>query len=89
LVCAGDSEDKPEVAARVAWSGAGIDLRTGRPTARRVGDAVRTVLTDPAYRAAARRIAADFARHDPPREAADLLERLATSGSPVRRAWRP
>ncbi len=32
LVVAGDSEDKPEVAARVAWSGAGIDLRTGRPS---------------------------------------------------------
>jgi UDP:flavonoid glycosyltransferase YjiC (YdhE family) len=85
LICAGDSEDKPEVAARVAWAGAGIDLRTGRPSARQVGDAVRTVLTDPAYRSAARRIAADFARHDPPREAADLLERLAARGSPVPR----
>lgn len=89
LVCAGDSEDKPEVASRVAWSGAGIDLRTGQPTARRVGDAVRSVLTDPVYRAAARRIAADFARHDPPREAADLLERLAASRSPVQRSAGP
>ena len=32
LVVAGDSEDKPEVAARVRWSGTGVDLRTGRPT---------------------------------------------------------
>ena len=32
LVVAGDSEDKPEVAARVHWSGAGVDLRTGRPS---------------------------------------------------------
>ena len=30
LVVAGDSEDKPEVAARVQWSGAGINLHTGR-----------------------------------------------------------
>ena len=33
LVVAGNTEDKPEVAARVAWSGAGINLRTGTPTA--------------------------------------------------------
>ena len=35
LVVAGNTEDKPEVAARVAWSGAGINLRTGTPTADR------------------------------------------------------
>ena len=33
LVVAGNTEDKPEVAARVAWSGAGVNLRTGAPTA--------------------------------------------------------
>ena len=32
LVVAGDSEDKPEVAARVHWSGTGVNLRTGRPS---------------------------------------------------------
>ena len=32
LVVAGDSEDKPEVAARVRWSGVGIDLRRGDPS---------------------------------------------------------
>ena len=32
LVVAGDSEDKPEVAARVQWSGTGINLHTGRPS---------------------------------------------------------
>ena len=32
LVVAGDSEDKPEVAARVQWSGAGVNLHTGRPS---------------------------------------------------------
>jgi UDP:flavonoid glycosyltransferase YjiC (YdhE family) len=89
LICAGDSEDKPEVAARVAWAGAGLDLRTGRPTAARIGDAVREVLTAPAYRGAARRIAADFARHAPAREAAELLERLAATGAPVRRPSGP
>src|SRR5258708_16692705 len=32
LVVAGDSEEKPEIAARVAWAGAGTNLRTGPPS---------------------------------------------------------
>lgn len=73
LVVAGDTEDKPEVAARVAWTGAGVNLRTGTPTAAAVGVAVDTVLQHPSYRAAARRIAADAATHDPLAEIADAL----------------
>jgi hypothetical protein len=34
LVVAGASEDKPEVGARVAWSGAGLNLKTGKPSRR-------------------------------------------------------
>ena len=52
LVVAGATEDKPEVAARVRWAGAGIDLRTGTPTAAQVLAAVRTVLAEPRYRSA-------------------------------------
>lgn len=59
LVVAGSSEDKPEVAARVAWSGAGIDLRTGRPSGTRIRAAVRTVLDDPSYRRSAMRLQAE------------------------------
>ncbi len=64
LVVAGDSEDKPEVAARVAWSGAGIDLRTGRPSGRAVVRAVRQVLSDPTYRARSESLAAAIAATD-------------------------
>lgn len=60
LVVAGATEDKPEVAARVAWSGAGVDLRTGTPSARRVRRAVHAVLTDPSYAAAAARLRAEI-----------------------------
>ena len=42
LVVAGRSEDKPEVAVRVAWSGAGLNLRTDRPTQARLRRPVRT-----------------------------------------------
>ena len=50
LVVAGDSEDKPEVAARVQWSGAGVNLHTGRPSPAMVARGVRRVLTRPSYR---------------------------------------
>ena len=63
-VVAGDTEDKPEVAARVAWSGAGIDLRTGRPDPSAIRDAVARILGDTAYADAARALAAEIAALD-------------------------
>ncbi|UGT62665.1 glycosyltransferase [Nocardia asteroides] len=60
LVVAGATEDKPEVAARVAWSGTGIDLRTGRPAPAALRRAVRAVLGAPRYRQAAARLAGEI-----------------------------
>jgi len=85
LVCAGREMDRADVSARVAWAGAGIDLKTDTPTADQIGTAVRTILRQRSYRDNARRIQADFATHRPAQEAAALLERLAASRSPVRR----
>jgi MGT family glycosyltransferase len=56
LVVAPSGEDKTEVAARVRWSGTGVDLRTARPAGAAVRAAVRTVLTTPGYREAAGRV---------------------------------
>lgn len=64
LVVAGDSEDKPEVAARVSWSGAGINLKTGRPKPRALREAVHAVLADRRYRARARALAAEYSAYD-------------------------
>jgi UDP:flavonoid glycosyltransferase YjiC (YdhE family) len=50
IVVAGRTEDKVEVSARVDWSGVGIDLRSNRPTAVQVRDAVRRVLSEPSFR---------------------------------------
>lgn len=77
LVVAGETEDKMEVAARVEWSGAGINLRKQRPSPSEVRDAVKEVLVNPAYRDNARRIQVDFAKYDAPTRAAELLEALA------------
>ena len=64
LVVAGDTEDKPEIAARVAWTGAGINLRTGSPAADQIRDAVQTILKNPSYHARATAIGADIRRTD-------------------------
>ncbi|MCZ8378624.1 glycosyltransferase [Mycobacterium sp. CPCC 205372] len=73
LVVAGDTEDKPEVAARVAWAGAGIDLRTGTPSPEAVRTAVRAVLDDDRYGRRARDLAAGYARRDGVAEIAALV----------------
>jgi len=84
LVVAGGDLDKPEVAARVAWSGAGVNLRTGRPSARAVLRAWRRVSTDAAYRAHAAHIAARLAEHDGPAEVVEHTMRLlATRRDPA------
>lgn len=61
LVVAGATEDKAEVTARVAWSGAGINLRTNEPAAEQIAEAVRTVLADDGFAIASRRLGAEIA----------------------------
>jgi UDP:flavonoid glycosyltransferase YjiC (YdhE family) len=88
LVVAGASEDKPEVAARVAWAGAGVDLRTGDPTEARIRDAVREVLATARYRQRATALRDAYAKFDAGQASADLIEALADTRLPVTRAWR-
>jgi MGT family glycosyltransferase len=76
LVVAGDTEDKPEVAARVAWAGAGIDLKTGTPTAKAVRDAVREVLGDGRYLRRARELEAAYAQCDGVAEIIALIDEV-------------
>ena len=88
IVIGGATEDKPEVANRVARAGAGINLKTHRPTAQQVRDAVNAVLHTPRYREHARRLQAELAQHDAPTEAAVLPEELAATKQPVVRQVR-
>ncbi len=81
LVVAGDTEDKPEVAARVAWSGAGIDLRTGVPTAKAVRHAVREVLGDDRYLRRARELEVSYAQRDGVAEIGALIDEVVTERS--------
>ncbi|KQX06796.1 hypothetical protein ASC59_02930 [Leifsonia sp. Root1293] len=90
LVIAGGDLDKPEIAARVAWAGAGVNLRTGTPSARTVLEGWRRVATTGSYRENARRIAASLAGHDGPAEVvAHTLELLATRSRTGRNDEKP
>ncbi|MFB9236155.1 glycosyltransferase [Plantactinospora siamensis] len=78
LVVAGGSLDKPEVARRVAWSGVGLDLRTGRPRPERIRRAVTEVLARPAFRRRTAELSAALdAAGGTPRAAALIEELLA------------
>ena len=83
VVSAGTTEDKAEVGGRVAYAGVGINLKTNRPTEDALRVAIFQVLRDPSYREKAARIQRDFADHDAPTEAAELLEQLASTKAPV------
>ena len=65
LIIGGDTEDKPEVAARIAWAGAGINLRTATPTPQQVRQAVEKVLKNQSYRQTALDLAAKIADTTP------------------------
>lgn len=76
LIVAGNSEDKPDVGSRVRYCGAGINLKTGKPSAFRILKAVKNILQDPKYRHNAARVRNDFKRHDAVTESVDLIEGL-------------
>lgn len=76
LVIAGGDLDKPEIAARVAWAGAGVNLRTGTPTADQVARGFDRVVQDAAYRQAAARVGTQLNALGGARHAAELLEEL-------------
>ncbi|MBD8022979.1 glycosyltransferase [Microbacterium gallinarum] len=83
IVAAGDSEDKSEVSARVAWSGAGLRLRPrdGRVAPAQVGSAVQTLLRDPSYRSSAERIGAAIRRSPGPAGITAVLDALLAAGA--------
>ncbi|HET7665505.1 MAG TPA: hypothetical protein VFK56_05435, partial [Mycobacterium sp.] len=80
-VATGGKEDKPEVGARVAWSGAGRRIRSEHPSPRRLRRDILDVLNEPHYRRASRRIAADMAAAPGFAGLADVVDRLVSGAS--------
>jgi UDP:flavonoid glycosyltransferase YjiC (YdhE family) len=86
LVAGGSTEDKPEICARIAWAGVGINLRTSTPTPEQVRKAVQRVLADRQFKQRAEQVQASFAQHNAANEAVVLLEQLAETKRPVLRS---
>lgn len=84
LVVSGRSEDKAEVAARIAWSGVGIDLASEAPSPEAVRDAVSRVLDEPNFRDRAAALSRSFAEVDAAREVFSAFDGLVSRGA-VRR----
>jgi UDP:flavonoid glycosyltransferase YjiC (YdhE family) len=83
LVVAGTTEDKAEVAGRVAYAGVGVNLKTSTPTPTVLHAAVRRVLTEPGFRDRARQISQLLQQTNAPATAAAALETLARTKQPV------
>jgi MGT family glycosyltransferase len=77
IVAAGRTEDKPEVNARIAYAGVGIDLKTQTPRPEQVREAVRRVLTDDRFTRKARQL-----RDESPPQAASIRQRAFSMSWP-------
>ena len=83
LVVSGATEEKPDIAARVEWSGVGLNLGRERATPEQIRAAVRTVLADSRYRDRARAVQREAAALDSVTRAAELIEELASTIRPA------
>jgi UDP:flavonoid glycosyltransferase YjiC (YdhE family) len=83
LVVAGQTEEKPEIAARVEWAKVGINLRTRTPSPDQIKDAVKTLLANSSYRTRIKHLQAKMQQYNAPAIAVTLLEQLATTKQPV------
>ena len=79
IVATGGKEDKPEVGARVAWSGVGRRIRSERPSPRALHRDILAVLNQPHYRQASRHVAADMSAAPGFAGLADIVDRLAAN----------
>ena len=82
IVASGGQEDKPEVGARVAWSGVGRRFRAISPKPKALRAAVRSALRDERYRRSARAMAGRMAAARGFADLAAIVDRLAADGTP-------
>ena len=87
VVCLPRGADQFGNAAQVARSGAGVTLTPDEVSVERVREAVRTVLEDPAYSAAATAVGAEIARLPAPAAVVEELARRLDPTAGARGRW--
>jgi MGT family glycosyltransferase len=81
IVVAGETEDKNTVAARVAWTGAGINLKARYANPEKIRDAVREILANGNYLEAAQRLRRGFADYDAVQELGRTVDAMIAQGA--------
>lgn len=79
VIISGDTEDKMEVGSRVQYSGAGINIGTGKKTVKNIKKAVRTILSDSSFKQKAEELQTEFAKYNPSALTIKLLDELVKS----------
>ena len=82
IVASGGQEDKPEVGARIAWSGVGRRLKAVSPKPQAIRAAVRSVLRDERYRRASRTMADRMADAGGFADLAGIVDGLVADSTP-------
>lgn len=81
LICAGQTEDKKDTAARVAWAGVGVDLETDTPSVEMVREAAGRVLGEKGLRERVEGVGGELDDLGGAGRACELLEDLVVSVS--------
>jgi MGT family glycosyltransferase len=76
IIIAGATEDKMEVAARLEYSGAGINLRNQKPTSESILKAFRKIMSDHSYKQKAEELKEQYSKFDAPVLAISMIEEL-------------
>ena len=76
VIVSGATEDKMEVAGRVEYSGAGINLRGGKPSSKKIKNAVKKILSNPVYKNNAIKLQQEISKYDAPELAVNYIEEL-------------
>lgn len=76
VIVAGATEDKMEVAARVEYTGVGINLGKQRPTEHIISKAVDNILQNPVFKQKAVELQNDYAKYDAAKLAVEAIEQL-------------
>ena len=76
IIIAGATEDKMEVAARLEYSGAGINLKKQKPTSNNILKAYRKIRSDPSYKQKAKELKEYYSKFNAPTLAISMIEEV-------------